>query len=283
MYTPLRTRKSLPATLEIVVDLKTSDIHQLRDLVGQLWMMPSFSVLEKKVYVYLRGQNENVARIKQELGAPFNIKVMDSANSEDSPYFTHIATHWDRLATHTMFISSDLADITLVKARIIDYFSINTGVLPLGPVENYSSEEDLENLDCSLNGRPFKDNMAHAPNGHVIVSAKRIRSRPVELCQYAQRSNAQHTQDSAPSKTSKRPWRASGQSPMKADEPRQDGKKSISTGDLILWGCEDDKLVKTCGGIDAWMRRRTIYDADDRCQCLDRSTKLTKSARRFQG
>jgi hypothetical protein len=266
---PTKPLGSLKPTLDIVVGLDDGNLTEIGDILQDLWAMPSFRYLEKNVHVYVNDANADVRMIKHVLDTPL-VKILQNANQEAATYLYHITTNWDRLATHTLFLSATYQNIQHAKGRIVDYFNANTGVLPLSSIETHNCDVDpndqgplftsFEDLYYQVNGEFCRKRIAYAKLGQMIVSATRIRSRDLETYIFLKQAlDSMHPHVLYESK----------QSSFKNEESRLYFRKSVEKSYMMLWGCDDSRIVNSCGGDNRLVARRRIMDKDDDCQCID--------------
>jgi hypothetical protein len=256
-------------TLDIVVGLNNENLTETSHLLQELWNMQPFQYLEKNVHVYVKDREADVQKIKHTLDTPF-VKILQNANQETVTYLTHITTNWNRLATHTLFITAAPQDLQEAKTRIIDYFGANTGVLPLSSIETHDCDVDpndqgpsftsFEDLYYQINGEFCRKKIAYTKLGQVLVSATRIRSRDLKTYTFLKKAlGSEHPHVLYESK----------QSSFKNEESKLYFLKSVERSYMMLWGCDDSRIVKNCGGQEGLGTRRRGMDKDDYCQCVD--------------
>jgi hypothetical protein len=268
---PTNTSRLAP-TLDIVISLFKENLTHTRLLLDEIRSLKPLTHLQVNCHVYTKEEGANIKQIRATLRTPF-VTALPNTGREGGTYLSHIILNWDRLARHTMFVQAEIHDFDNVKGKILDYFSADTGVLPLNVLESCECIACSDPWDTSrtfprigelysaLNGRFCPKTIALTYTGQVLVSATRIRKRNLGTYIYIKQ-----TLESA-------------QSHFIHKDPRQDQFKdspsdpylghTIERSYMVLWGCDSSRITERCGGLDGLRQRRKLYHNNDRCQCLD--------------
>ncbi|KAF2428634.1 hypothetical protein EJ08DRAFT_558782, partial [Tothia fuscella] len=234
------TSRADQPTLDIVVSLYGEPLDQTERMFKELRALSSFRDLEVNFHVYTKDLSADIALLREKLATP-HVTILHNVGREGGTYMAHIVRQYDDLARHTMFVQADMHDYEAARARIVDYFRPNTGVLPLGITESCdcikcvdSWDESrefprIEELYVGLNGKFCPGRLALSYLGQIIVSATRIRSRTHDTYAYLKQILE------------------AGPSHFIHDDPRQDEFKddesnpyfghTIERSYMVLWGC----------------------------------------------
>jgi hypothetical protein len=263
------------STLDIVVSLYGEKLEQTVRMFKELRALSSFRNLEVNFHVYTKDISADIELLREKLDTP-HVTILHNVGREGGTYLAHIIEKYHDLARHTMFVQAEMHEYDAARARVVDYFSTNTGVLPLGitescecvscrdPWDSARSFPRIEEMYSGLNGQFCPRKVALSYLGQIIVSAKRIRMRKRHSYVYLKQVLE------------------AGPSHFIHDDPRQDSFKddesnpyfghTIERSYMVLWGCEDVGIAERCGSWRGLRERRKPMDADDHCQCLDPDT-----------
>lgn len=274
-YIPgLATTRSKQSTLDIVISMyKEEPSHVAMQIQELLTVDPVRAVEDVSIIIYVKDVDADTEAIKAVTDAT-EVIHLSNFGREGGTFLTHIIMNWDYLARHTMFIQANMHSFEEAKNRIDDYFAPNTGVLPLGTVEgcdclsckdpwdNQREFSRLPQLYSALNGQMCPKRITLSYLGQLVVSADRIWSRPRGIYEHIRavlESDMEHFIHEDP----RQEWAF-------ADEPSQPYfGHTLERSWMLLFGCEDVRILDTCAGWDGLGRRRQEGDLDNRCQCLD--------------
>jgi hypothetical protein len=275
-YIPgLATTRSKQPTPDIVISMYREDPAQVALQIQDLLAVdPVRDVEDVHIIIYVKDFDADTEAIKITTNAT-EVIHLSNLGREGGTFLTHIIMSWEFLARHTMFIQANMHSFEEAKNRISDYFASSTGVLPLGTLEgcDYLSCKDpwdnqrefprLPQLYSALNGQMCPKRITLSYLGQLVVSADRIRSRPRGIYEHIRavlESDMKHFIHEDP-----RQERAFADAPS---EPYFG--HTLERSWMLLFSCEDVRILDGCAGWDALGRRRQEGDPDNRCQCLDR-------------
>jgi hypothetical protein len=262
------------STLDIIVSMYKEDTGETAAQIKELLALdPIREVEEVTVTIYVKDRNADTEAIKAATGAD-EVVQLSNYGREGGTFLTHIIMNFDYLARHTMFVQAKMHSFDEAKNKINDYFINNTGVLNLGFLEGcecvackdpWDQERRfprLPQLYSALNGKMCPKHITLSYLGQMIVSAERIRSRPRQIYKHLRavlESDMEHFIHDDP----RQEWAF-------ADDPSEPYfGHTLERSWMVLWGCEDTKILNGCGGWEGLGRRRGVDEPYDKCQCLD--------------
>lgn len=272
-WTDLTTSRSARPTLDIVVSMYNENITNVAHQLSALLSLPLIQGLDVSTLIYVKDQDADLPGIKAATNAT---KVLPYSNygREGGTFLSHIVLNWDYLARHTMFIQAEMHSLEEAKGKIIDYFSVNTGVLPPGYLaacnclsctdawDDQRAFPRIAQLYSALNGEMCPTQITLSYLGQMLVSAKRIRQRPRKVYEHLKavlESDMHHWIHTDP----REDWA------FRDDPSEPYFGHSIERAYMVLWGCDDVGIVERCGGWDGLAQRRTLEDPEWKCQCVD--------------
>ena len=274
-FIDITTSRAERSTLDIIVSMYKEDPRDVKQQIDEILALePVQNIEEISTVIYVKDPKADVERIKAVTNATEVIQLANLGR-EGGTFLTHIVVNWEFLARHTMFIQASMHSFEDAKNRISDYFVPTTGVLPLGfleqcecasckdPWDEERTFPRLPQLYSALNGQMCPKHITLSYLGQMLVSAKRIQSRPRKIYQHLRavlESDMQHFIHDDP----RQDWAF-------ADDPTEPYfGHTLERSWMLLWGCEDVRILKTCAGWGALGSRRLDGDADNKCQCLDK-------------
>ena len=274
-FTDLTTSRSERSTLDIIVSMYKEDPFDVKKQIEEILSLdPVRDVKEINTVIYVKDPKADVDAVKAVTNASEVIQLANLGR-EGGTVLTHIIVNWEFLARHTMFIQASMHSFEDAKNRISDYFVPTTGVLPLGLLEEcecvsckdpWDGERTfprLPQLYSALNGEMCPKHITSSYLGQMLVSARRIHSRPRQIYQHLRavlESDMEHFIHDDP----RQDWAF-------ADDPSEPYfGHTLERSWMLLWGCEDVRILHTCAGWNALGSRRMEGDANDNCQCLDK-------------
>lgn len=121
--------------LDIIVSLYSEDRHQLNKELKKILAIPAISAAEPNIIVYTKHPNADTNQIATDVGLPSasNVKRLLNRGREGGTYLSHIISHWDDLAEHTIFLQGEVHNSRYLNQRLADYYMPEaTGFLSLG-------------------------------------------------------------------------------------------------------------------------------------------------------
>jgi hypothetical protein len=271
----ITTSRSSRPTLDIVISMYKENVTEVARQLDDLLALNPVRDLDVNTVIYVKDPEANLEAVKAHTGAN-DVVHLSNIGREGGTFLTHIIMNWDFLARHTMFVQAGMHAFGEAENRITDYFIPRTGILPLGTLElceclackdPWDGERTfprLPQLYSALNGRLCPKYVTLSYLGQMLVSAKRIQSRPQEIYEHL------------------RAVLESGMQHFIHDDPRQDWVfrddpsepyfgHTMERSWMMLWGCEDMRIMHTCAGWEGLINRRVKGDKDNKCQCLDQA------------
>lgn len=177
---------------DLVISRYDEAASQIARDVHSILETPNLENKTSRIFIY--NKNSDTTDFQKDFtanltdGTPIHIIGRENIGREGETYLNHILTHWDSLATHTLFMQAQMESLPLVKTRIGEFLIPETGFLSL----SYEGEicrdctachdtlwlenpTVLETLFAQTNpGRPCRD-LVMTYKGQFLVSAARIR------------------------------------------------------------------------------------------------------------
>jgi hypothetical protein len=269
----LSTSRPSRPTLDIVVSLYKENLASLALELQDFRALPSLQDVDVCTVIYVKDDTADLSAIKAVTNAT-NVIRLSNIGREGGTFFSHIVLNWEYLARHTLFIQAEVHSLEAVKGKINDYFTVNTGVLPLGYLAACDCLSCTDSWDASrtfprisqlysaLNGEMCPKEIALSYLGAMLVSAKRIRQRPVKVYEHL-KAVLESDMDHWIHTDSREDWA------FRDDPSEPYFGHSIERSYMVLWGCHDVAIVRRCGGWEGLAGRRSLEDPEWKCQCLD--------------
>ncbi|KAF2421227.1 hypothetical protein EJ08DRAFT_556841, partial [Tothia fuscella] len=171
------------------------NVANLANQLDQIRSLPSLQGLDVSTTIYVKDHEANVTAIQAATDATEVIQL-SNVGREGGSFLGHIVLNWEYLARHTLFIQAEVHSLEDVKGKIIDYFNVNTGVLPLGYLASCNCLSCTDSWDAArtfprlaqlysaLNGEMCPQEITLSYLGAMLVSAKRIRQRPLKVYEH---------------------------------------------------------------------------------------------------
>lgn len=120
-----------PSRLDVVISMYEESPSLIQETMTRLHAIPRIATLQPRLRIYTKASFPNTTHL-QALTNATTITHLPNRGREGETYLHHILTHWDALATHTIFLQAEIHNPREVFPRIRDYFVPETGMLSLG-------------------------------------------------------------------------------------------------------------------------------------------------------
>ena len=124
-----------PADFDVVVSFYDRPVDEVIGDLNAILDLQPLRQLRKRVFIY--DKSGAIVEMQEQLGAKLRndtsliTKQLENFGREGGTYLHHIATQWDELARHTLFIQEHAHDFELMNERIADYLVPETGFMSL--------------------------------------------------------------------------------------------------------------------------------------------------------
>ncbi|QSZ37500.1 hypothetical protein DSL72_008598 [Monilinia vaccinii-corymbosi] len=125
------TYTSESSAFDIVVSAYTESPESITRMLSAIKSTSYLSSLNPRVIIYTKGPAASLSALQNSTGADI-VEQLPNRGREGGTYLHHIVSHWDDLATQTMFIQAHAHNIRELIPRINSYLVPQTGMLSLG-------------------------------------------------------------------------------------------------------------------------------------------------------
>ncbi|KAF2156192.1 hypothetical protein K461DRAFT_265613 [Myriangium duriaei CBS 260.36] len=133
--TTLDMRYEAPSELDIVISTYNDPPSELAKTVSLLTSIPAIYNRETRLFIYSKNLKADLELLRKAvLPSIENPSIMLSTNlgREGESYLAHILRHWESMGNHTLFVPAIPTNPKDLKSRIENFFTAETGMLPLG-------------------------------------------------------------------------------------------------------------------------------------------------------
>jgi hypothetical protein len=266
---------------DIVISHYSEPLPQLRLALDAITALPVIASQKPNIIMYTKHAFTPLSTIASELRLPeANVRRLPNRGREGGTYLSHLLDNWDNLAAHTLFMQAEVHNEFYLLQRLQDYFTNNTGYLPLGFSGKFCELVDCEDewgwkdvyhqlpsiYTLLYNSLPPLGKFSLSYKGQFVISARRARGVTKEKLQVLMETLEGNDSPYAKNRDVDMAEMAVGKQ-SDSTAPRFGFVLERAWG--MIFGCADGEMARSCPNL--WRHRNEGESLED-CQCLDKAT-----------